>query len=171
MLKILNNLSQFFGDCYRRISVREYAKLQRISPPTASKLLKAYCKEGFLLQEENRRHLFFVLNRENRDVQDLAHMYWRHQLAGLCAELKRQWADPTVVLFGSLAKAEAKRDSDVDLAIFVAEPKNISFASWKRELKREIAPQYFKTLGEVKNVHLRNNILNGYVLLGRLRWE
>ena len=59
MLDILNNLGAFFEDCYRRISVREYAKIMNISPPTASKILTEYSKEGILIKEAERNYLFF----------------------------------------------------------------------------------------------------------------
>ena len=35
MLNIINNLRPFIEDCYRRISVREYSRLLKVSPPTA----------------------------------------------------------------------------------------------------------------------------------------
>ena len=52
MLEIINNLAPFFEDCYRRISVREYSKIIKVSPPTASKILMEYYKEGLLKRQE-----------------------------------------------------------------------------------------------------------------------
>ena len=48
MLKIFNELKPFFEDVYREISVREYAKLTKVSPPTASTILKKYEKDNNL---------------------------------------------------------------------------------------------------------------------------
>ena len=65
MLKIFNDLEPFFKDNYRRINVREYARLLNISPPSASKLLKLYTKEGLLVLEEDKNFLNFSVNKEN----------------------------------------------------------------------------------------------------------
>ena len=48
MLNIINNLKPFIEDSYRRINVREYSRLMKISPPTASKTLFELSKEGLL---------------------------------------------------------------------------------------------------------------------------
>ena len=43
----------FFQDCYRRINVREYSRLMKISPPTASKLLSSYSQEISILESKD----------------------------------------------------------------------------------------------------------------------
>ena len=56
MLNIINNLKPFFEDCYGRINVREYARIIKISPPTASKILLELNKEGLLLMENDKNY-------------------------------------------------------------------------------------------------------------------
>ena len=58
MLKIIYILKPFFEDNYRRINVREYARLQKISPPTASKILEQMHKEKLLKKETERLNRF-----------------------------------------------------------------------------------------------------------------
>ena len=171
MLKILNNLGPFFEDCYRRISVREYANLIKISPPTASKLLKAYHKHGLIHKHEERRHIFFYLNNENKDAIDLCRIYWRKKLHSISTALQKTFLNPTAILFGSAAKAELKADSDIDIALFTRGRKILSLKQHEKQLKRGISVYHFRSLQDIKNKHLRNNILNGYVLFGKLRWE
>ena len=48
MLDIINNLTLFFEDNYAKINVRRYSRIMKISPPTASKLLKKYEEENLL---------------------------------------------------------------------------------------------------------------------------
>ena len=60
MLTIFNNLKPFFEDNYRRISVREYARIIKISPPSASKLLNNLEKEG-LLTKEKKNYTYITL--------------------------------------------------------------------------------------------------------------
>lgn len=169
MLEILNKLAPFFEDCYRRIGVREYAKLVGISPPTASALLKEYHKQGMLHQQEERRHLLFYANSASSDFIDLSRIYWRKKLEKLSEEVKKTFLAPTAILFGSLAKAEAKSDSDVDIALFAPTKRSINTTKYSKQLKREITIYWFPSLHAVKNKHLANNILNGYIIAGQLR--
>jgi len=170
MLNIINNLAPFFEDCYRKISVREYARLIKVSPPTASKILKGYRKQGLLNSEEELRHLFFSANIENKDFIDLSRVYWREKLREFTTELQKKLVDPSIVLFGSLAKAEAKKDSDIDIAVFAPDKKEMNVKPYEERLKRKISMYWFTSVYDtLHNKPLMNNIINGYVLLGRLR--
>ena len=74
---------------------------------------------------------------------------------------------PSIVLFGSLSKAESKEDSDVDLAIF-AYKRDVNLKNFEKKIKREIRVFWFNSLKDIKSKELANNIVNGYVLRGRL---
>jgi|SRR3989344_940165 len=170
MLKIINNLQPFFEDCYRELNVREYAKQAKISPPTASKLLKGWTAEELLKQREEHNRLLFSASRETV-FRDLARIYWGQRLKRVIAAIEGHSTVPVVMLFGSLAKAEAKGDSDVDIAIFAPEKNIIDMEPFAKHLKREINLHWFRSMSEIPNPHLRNNIINGYILKGLLRWE
>jgi len=168
MLKIINNLSPFFEDCYRGFGVREYARIISVSPPTASKLLKAYFKEKLLQKESFRGNTLFHANRVDSQFIDLSRIYWRHKLGSLIIFLEKNLLNPAVVLFGSLSKAEAKSDSDIDIAVLSVD-KRPDVSKFERRLKRGIQIFYNNSIKDIKNKELTNNILNGYVLRGRLR--
>ena len=167
MLKIINELKPFFEDCYRRINVREYAKIMKVSPPTASKIMKLYNNKGLLLKEEYRNYILFHANRENEEFIDLSLIYWRHALKDLLVLMGKKLIDPTIILFGSLSKAEAKPDSDVDLAVF-AHKREFDIGIFERKIRRKIQIFWFESLKDVKPKELANNIINGYLLKGRL---
>lgn len=167
MLKIINDLKPFFEDCYRRINVRRYAKIIHISPPTASKLLSSYNTKNLLLKEKYRNYILFYANKGSREFIDLSRLYWNYRLKNLLSIITRKLINPTIVLFGSLSKAEAKLDSDVDLAIF-AHKRELDIKGFERKLKRRVQIFWFKSLKEIRNRELANNIINGYVLIGRL---
>lgn len=168
MLEIINNLSPFFEDCYRRINVREYARKIKISPPTASKLLSVYHREGFLKKEKYKNYILFYANKESREFIELSKIYWSMKLGSIAEFLDKKLTNLTIVLFGSLAKAEAKGDSDIDLAVFSAK-KAINLEDFEKKLKRKIQLFWFNSIKEIRNKELANNILNGYILKGRLR--
>jgi predicted nucleotidyltransferase len=167
MLEIINNLVPFFEDCYRRINVREYAKIANISPPTASKLLAYYHKEGILKKERYRNYIFFYANKDDEIFIDFSRIYWKIKLNEITEFANKKLFNPCIVLFGSLAKAEVKKDSDIDLAVFAS--KEISFKIFESKLKRKIQVFLFKSLGDIKSKELANNILNGCILGGRLK--
>jgi predicted nucleotidyltransferase len=167
MLNIINNLKPFFEDCYRRISVREYAKIIKVSPPTASTILHSLEKEKILIKEKDRNYLFFHANKENRQFIDLSRIYWLDNLDSLILHLNKVLINPTIILFGSLSKAEAKNDSDIDIAI-ISNKKPVNVENLEKRLKRRIQVFWFNSL-DIKDKELKNNILNGYILAGRLK--
>jgi len=165
MLKIINELKPFFEDNYRMIHVREYAKMQKISPPTASKVLDTLCRENLLKKEIDRQYYFYFANKDSGVFRDLQRIYWKIKLQPLLREISKQSIDSVVVLFGSIAKAEAKSDSDIDLAIFTPSNKDVDVKSFEKKLKRKIQIFVFKKLENAPK-ELKNNILNGYILEG-----
>ena len=168
MLNIINNLKPFFEDCYRRINVREYARLLKLSPPTASKILFGFSKEGLLQIDKDRNYIFFYANRESRVFRDLSRVYWRLELDELTSFLNRSLIANSIILFGSLSKAEAKKDSDIDICI-IGHKKEVNLKSFESDLKRKIQLFFFNSIEDIKNKELANNIINGYVIEGRLK--
>ncbi len=170
MLKIINSLAPFFEDCYRSISVREYARLIGVSPPTASKMLKGFAREGYVQHRKELGHLFFMLNIENEEVIDISRCYWKIRLTKLTAYVVQKLTGASGVLFGSLAKAEVTATSDVDLAIFAPEKKQLDMAHFEKVLGRRVSLHWFKSLRDMENENLLNNVLNGVILFGRVKW-
>ena len=168
MLKIIYNLRPFFEDCYRRINVREYGRIINVSPPTASKILSLYYKEGILRKEKYRNYLFFYANKDSRQFIDLSKVYWSYKLKDLVNFINDKLLSPTIILFGSLAKAEVNKNSDVDLVIF-ATKKELNLKHFEKKLKRNIQVFWFKSLKDIRNKELANNIINGYVLIGKIK--
>ncbi len=167
MLNIINNLKPFFEDCYRRINVREYSRLTRVSPPTASKVLFEFNKEGLLLIEKDRNYLFYYANKNSKLFMDLSRIYWKIELNELTDFLNKNLSSPTIILFGSLAKAEVKSDSDIDICI-IGHKKELNIKKFENNLKRKIQLFFFSSIKDIKSKELANNIVNGYIIEGRL---
>ncbi|MBU3940848.1 MAG: nucleotidyltransferase domain-containing protein [Nanoarchaeota archaeon] len=166
MLKIFNDLKPFFEDSYRRINVREYARIRKISPPTASTLLKNLENNNLLKKEKERIYIFYFANKDNDIFINLSRIYWKIQLKELTKYLEQKLTNPTIILFGSLSKAEIKENSDIDLAIFTKSEKKLDLKEFENKLKRKIQVFTFKEKENVKNKELLNNILNGFILSG-----
>ena len=168
MLRIINKLEPFLKDNYRRINVREYARLVKISPPSASKFLSEFNKEGLLKQEVERNYIFYSANQRSKLFIRLARIYWEDQFnrVGLIESINKELLNPTVILFGSFSKAEIKDNSDIDIAIFTHSKKKLDFKAFEKRLKRSIQVFIFKNKEDVKSKELLNNILNGTILSG-----
>lgn len=166
MLKIFNDLEPFFKDNYRRINVREYARIISISPPSASKLLNQYKNEGLLKEEHHKKYIYYFANKESKIFVNLSKIYWLIQIenSGLIEYLKKELVTPIIILFGSFSKAEVTQNSDIDLTIFTNSTKNLYLDNFERKLQRRIQLFLFKGREEVKNKELLNNILNGLLL-------
>lgn len=169
MLNIINNLKPFFEDCYRRINIREYARIMRISPPTASKLLSGYNKEKLLIMEEDRNYIYYYANKSSKNFIDLSRIYWRERFSDILNYLDKDLLSPTIILFGSLSKAETKKDSDIDLCI-IAPKKDLKLSEFEKKIKRKIQILFFNSIKDINNKELLNNILNGYLLGGRIKF-
>ena len=166
MLEIINNLKPFFENCYDRISVRQYARLVRISPPTASSLLKRFEKDGLLMKEKDRNYIMFSANKKGKDFIMLSRIYWQKRLGEL-TEAAEESGATAAVLFGSLSKAEARSESDIDLAVFGSE--KINLKQFEEKIGREIHAFWYDSMKDTGE--LRNNIINGHILSGELKWK
>jgi len=166
MLKILNNLIPFFKDNYRRINVREYARITGISPPSASKLLNNYKKEGLLKKEKEKNYIYYTANKESKIFIELSRIYWHTKIkeSGLLEHLEKELINPLIILFGSFSKAEITQNSDIDIAIFTKTKKQANLEKFEKKLNRKI--QAFQFTEKAKNKELQNNIQNGFILEG-----
>ncbi len=160
MLKIFNELKPFFDDVYREISVREYAKESKISPPTASKLLKEYETEELLILNKKGIYIYFRANREGHIFRQLAKLYWFSLLYPLTKKIQEEIAYKRIILFGSLIKAENTLKSDADLYLETDERK-IDASNIEKALKREIQLHFISSM---KNKYLKKNIEDGTII-------
>ena len=158
MLNIIYNARLFFEDAYKEISVREFSRESKISPPTASKLLKQCASEGLLISNRVGIYIFFRANRESFIFKELSKIYWYSRIFGLSEKLHEELSFNSIILFGSLAKTENTANSDVDLFVNCSERKINNLLPMERALGRRVE---FHFKNELKNPHLKKNIEEG----------
>ena len=154
MLEIFNKLNSFIEDVFRDISVREYSREIKISPPTASSLLKKFSKDDLLISSRKGVYLYFRANRSHFLFKGIARLYWQSLLNKLLRDLHKEVLFKKIMLFGSIAKVENTRNSDIDLYVDL-EKRNINVTELEKKLKRKIQ-MHFKN--ELANIHLKNSI-------------
>lgn len=148
------------------IHIRPLAKALALSPTTVSTRVASLLRKG-LLQEQRTGNLLQVRGNldEPRFIQEkrvfnLESIY----SSGLFAHLARAYPTETIVLFGSYSRGEDLSGSDIDIAVFSSEERNISLHAYEDSLKRTI-----NLLAIDKRTVSRSfltNVLNGIVLQG-----
>jgi predicted nucleotidyltransferase len=157
----------------RERALREVAREARINPMTASKRLSRAVAEGLLVQERVRNtHLFRLadseLVRSEKRLWNLARILRSSLLPYLDDELRY----PTVILFGSVARGENSKESDVDLFIITETKRELDLSRFRALFNAEI--QTFvhtkREFAQLKRTspELINNVINGIVLRGYL---
>src|SRR3989344_7584653 len=161
-------LAYFFEEPEREFYVRELAKLLKKSPTTISKYLEILKKEQLLISSSKFNHLLYRADI-NRKFKDLKLNYNLSLIrdSGLVNYLKETFNFPeAIALFGSFAKAENAKKSDIDILIVSPAKKKPDLKSFEKRLGREIQIFVYsgKELSSLKNKELLNNFINGIVL-------
>ena len=89
--------------------------------------------------------------------------------SGIIKELENKITPDGIILFGSYAKGEDIETSDIDIFI-IAKEKNIDLKKYEKKLNRKIQLLFSEDINKLPK-ELQNNILNGIILTGFLRWK
>ena len=169
-------IESFVKEPEKEFHVRELSKILKKSPTTISKYLKKAEKEGVLISEEKLNHLFFKVNLNNTQFKQLKLNYNISLLnkSGLVNYLEKEFNHPeALILFGSFAKAENTKKSDVDILIITPNKKNIDLKYFEKKIGNPIQLHLYSNkdieVMKMKNRNLLNNFINGILLSGY--WE
>ncbi|MBI4020236.1 MAG: nucleotidyltransferase domain-containing protein [Candidatus Aenigmarchaeota archaeon] len=173
MFNKLALLRLFLEQPSREFSVREASRAVRIAPATASKKLKEYTKKGILKERKERVLKLYKADVESCSYTDLKIYYNMRKIreSGLLEAINRFYLKPAVVLFGSASSGMDTETSDFDLVVISEKTAEFpGLKAFEKKINRRLQLFAVKDIREVKNEHLINNILNGIVLQGRIRW-
>ena len=173
MFKELNILGPFFREPTREMGVREYARIQRIAPATASKDLKALEKQGYLRHRKERMLDLYKADLESWHYRDIKtyHTIRTLRSSQLLDSLDEFYLRPTIILFGSTAKGIDTENSDIDLVIISEKKKEFPrLKEFEKKLGRELQIFAVNSIKDLRNKHLMNSVLNGIVLQGEVQW-
>ena len=173
MFKEFDILKIFFEEPSREFNVREVARLLKLAPATASKELKEFAKQGILKERKERMLILYKSNLDHELYQDLKKFYILRILkdSQFIDGLNKFYLKPTIVLFGSAATGLDIEDSDLDLVIFTEKKKDFpKISEFEKKFQRKIQMFIISDIKELKNEHLMNNVLNGIVIQGEIKW-
>lgn len=171
----LNNIKTiikeyFFLNPTARLRVRQIEKAARVPLPSAIRYAKELEKEGLLksiiiagakLYSADRGSKNFIVEKMLFNIREM-------HGSGLVAHLVEEYNNPAIVLFGSYARGEDTEASDIDIYIETSR-REISIGSrFEKRLQRTVQAFAYKSVKDIKNRGLANNIINGIRLNGNL---
>ncbi len=163
-LEIFSFLSMKAGE---QLSQRETAKALKVSPTAVSNAVKNLAAKNLIKVEKTKTINFISFNRDNpqaielKRVENLKQIY----LSGLSDFLEEKLAGATIILFGSYAKGEDTKTSDLDVAVIGRKDKLLNLEAFEKTLNRQININFYNSWKDIHK-HLKNNILNGILLHG-----
>lgn len=160
----------FFINPNSKLRVREIEKTLKLPLPSVIRYCKELEKEGILTTMKIGNVTFYTADRGNKNFLLEKKLYNVKSLytSGLVELLKIELSNPCIIVFGTYAQGEDTENSDIDLYVETPSKKEINLGKMENELSRKIQVFKHKSINEIKNIHLANNIINGILLNGFL---
>jgi len=151
----------------------EIVKKAKVTKTVANKWLKKYLKEGLLQKvKEKGKFPYFMVGSNNLIYNSKKRIYALEQLykSGLISKLSSIKSADTVIIFGSFARGDWYKDSDIDIFVY-GNIDDFDKNNYESKLKKHIELHVFENKEEIKQIKtgLINNVINGYVVKGRIQ--
>ena len=168
-------LKVFLDDPLKGFKLREISRILKLGLPSVSKYVKDLEKTKLIISKENYGSKLWFGNRESRLFRICKKFETIRSIEenNLIKYLDKELNFPTIILYGSHALGEDRRESDIDLFIIAPNKKKIETKQFEKTLKKKLH-LFIHTEHEIKqkkinNKELLNNVLNGVVLTGYLK--
>ncbi|MDI6736951.1 MAG: nucleotidyltransferase domain-containing protein [Nanoarchaeota archaeon] len=151
----------------------EIVRDSKVARAVANKWLKRYVKEGLLRRvKEKGKFPCFTCGMDNPVYISMKKLLAIEQVfrSGLAEHLLSLKDAKSVVLFGSFARGDWHKGSDIDIFIY-GKSRGFEKSRYELKLKRQIELHLFETKAELNQVRtgLLKNVLNGYSLKGQMQ--
>lgn len=158
----------FFLNPTIKLRVRQIERELKVPLPSVIRYTKELEQEGLLKSTKIANITTYSADRASKTFLLEKKLFNIYQLntSGLLDFLIEELSNPAIVVFGSYAKAEDVENSDIDLYIETPSQKKINVEKYEKILQRKIQLFMYKSLPDVENKGLANNIVNGIVLNG-----
>ncbi len=164
-------LELFFEEPLKNFSARGIARALKLSHGTVLKYLKEMVGLKLILINDTTLYPTFHANRMGKKFMTYKRNLNLHKIkeSGLINYIWKETFANTIILFGSIAKGEDTKESDID--IFVeAKDQEIKLDKYERIFNKEIN-LLFEPFIENLPEELAMNIINGVVLDGSIEWR
>ena len=159
--------SLFFNQTLRRWHFEAILKESGISRERTHHFLKELCKEKLITRVKKRGKMpYYIANRESAKFRSEKKLYGLQMLeeSGLFESLNTCKGIKTAILFGSFARGDWNKSSDIDLFIY-GDDTEFQKEIFERKLHREIQLFVYQTKDEIsKNLDptVIPNIIKGF---------
>lgn len=152
---------------------KEVVKEAKVTKVVANKWLKKYVAEDVLHHvKETGKFPYFTVGSNNPVYYSLKRVYALEQLhrSGLISKLMSLKKAKTVIVFGSIAKGDWYKDSDIDIFVF-GDISGFDKKIYELKLHRNIEVHLFHNKREAQKIRtgLIRNVINGYVVKGQIQ--
>ncbi len=163
-----NIIEYFFLNPTAKLRVREIERTLKLPLPSVIRYCKELEKEGILSNIKTGSISLYTANKmgEKYLLEKKLFNIKRLYESGIIEYLKIEISNPAIILFGSFARGEDTEGSDIDLYIETPSNKELDLGKFEKILKRKIQALKHKSLHDIQNLHLSNNIINGVLLNG-----
>ncbi|MBN2459657.1 nucleotidyltransferase domain-containing protein [Candidatus Woesearchaeota archaeon] len=157
----------------RQWHFEEVVKQSKVTRAAANKWLKKYCKNGLLKRvKESGKFPYFTAGSNNPAYQARKKLYALNELhqSGLITGLMSLKNAKAIIVFGSMAKGDWYKGSDIDIFIY-GSPEGLEKEHYEKKLKKRIELHVFESKKEIKQVKtgLISNVVNGYIIKGQVQ--
>ncbi len=150
--------------------IRELSREIRLAPTSIKLHIRQLEKENLVKREKVGIYKAYKANLENenfRFYKKILNIIALHE-SGLVKELEKTSPD-AITLFGSYARGEDTETSDIDIFLITRE-KPINVRKYEGKLRRKVQLFFSEDLNTLPT-ELFNNIMNGILLSGFIRWK
>ena len=150
----------------------EFLKKSQMSRGALNKWLSRYLNEGLLKRKKPKgKFPYFVVGKDNSVYKTKKKQYMLNILydSGLIKELLTNQKIKVAIVFGSAAKGDWYKDSDID--IFIMGKTRVNKIKYEKQLSKDIELHVFQDKEEIKKTKtgLIKNIINGYLIKGNIQ--
>jgi len=133
----LRILAVFLKEPYREFYLREVASHAKVSVSTVKAYLDSLVNDEFLSRSKRANLALFKANMENPTFKHFKIAYFLRHLRPLIKHLKQKYEKSSITLYGSCARGEDDKDSDIDLLI-IGRAEKVELANFEKRYNRTI---------------------------------
>lgn len=165
--------SLFFEETLKRWHFGEIVAKTSISRERVNHFLKELLNEKIVFRKKEKRKMpYYLANREHPQfrIEKVLQGLSTLEKSGLLEHIRALNGIKTAILFGSFARGDWNKSSDIDLFIY-GDSKNFEKRKFENKIKREIQLFSYNNAKQIKkdlDSNLITNIIKGYNIKGNL---
>lgn len=162
----------FFDNPTKEWHFEEIVKEGKIARSKADGWLKRFIREGLIRKIKKKGKMPYYISRyDSSEYKNKKKVFALDRLykSGLLNHLDSLQKADTVILFGSYARSDWHKDSDIDIFIY-GDPEGLKIASYELKLHKDIELFICESKKELKKLGmgLIKNIIKGSIIKGNL---